>query len=115
MLPFRSRLTLQQRRSEFVRVNTQRPDLIPAILERATRDDPFIDREKLLLPPNLSGSQLSYVVRRRLHMKPEEALFIMCNKTMIPSQMTMYSLYQKLKDPEDGFLYVTCSTENAFG
>ena len=114
MLPFRSRLTFEQRRLEYERISVKRPEYVPTIVVRGSRDAPSIDKEKYLLPRELTGAQLSYVIRRRLRMQATDALFLLCEGTTIPANKDMRQLYSEYAD-EDGFMYITYTLENAFG
>lgn len=114
MSPFRQRLTLHQRRSEYSKVRRQRPDHIPTIIEQGCRDAPLIDKEKFLIPPTLSGAQLSYVVRRRLQLQPNQALFLLCDHSLVHNQVNMGELHVQ-HGGEDGFLYIQYVIENTFG
>lgn len=116
MLPFRTRLTQEQRAREFTRVTTRHPEHVPTILERGDPAAPRLDREKFLLPPNLTVAQLVYVVRRRLRMGSDEALFLVCGKgTVVGGPTTVRELSLRFSDPSDGFLYVRYTLEHAFG
>lgn len=68
-----------------------------------------------MIPEDLNVSQLTYIVRKRLHMKPSEALFLLCNKRMINGPDTLRSIYARHRNREDGFLYIHYSLENVFG
>ena len=114
MLPFRRRLTFEQRRTEFERIHAHRATRIPVIMERNGIDTPRIDKEKFLVPFDLTVSQLMFVARRRLKMDSSKALFLLINGTLPPSSTTMSSLYDKHAS-EDGFMYVVYTTENTFG
>ena len=114
MLPYRLRLTLDQRIRDRHVAFTRKPDHIPIIVERKTNDAPTIDREKFLVPQDLTCAQFLYVIRRRLRMKPSDALFLSCSNRIVPSSTVLSSLYHSNRD-EDGFLYLQYSLENAFG
>ena len=114
MLPFRQRLTEDQRRREFSRVSDKLHRFVPIIMERGDRDAPRIDKEKFLVPVDLTMAQLSFVVRRRLELHAGDALFLMVNKTLCTSTATAGSMYDAQRDT-DGFLYVTYTMENTFG
>mgnify|MGYP006256393727 CR=1 FL=1 len=68
MLPFRTRLTFEQRRAEFERIRVHRESRIPVIMEANGRETPRIDKEKFLVPLDLTIAQLLFVVRRRMQM-----------------------------------------------
>jgi hypothetical protein len=74
-----------------------------------------IDKKKYLVPSDLTCGQFIYVVRRRLHLPPEQAIYLFCSNGVIPSSSSlMSSLYQDHGDP-DGFLYMKYTGENVFG
>jgi GABA(A) receptor-associated protein len=115
MLPFRARLTPEQRRAECERVSARRSGYVPTIVERGDRTAPRIDKEKFLIPVDLTGSQLHFVVRRRLRMEKSEALFLLCEGALVGPHTTVGELYARHRSAEDGFLYVTYTLEHAFG
>ena len=58
--------------------------------------------------------QFIYVIRKRLRLKPEEAIFLFVNGQFISSSAIIGQIYDNLKDA-DGFLYMQYSKENTFG
>lgn len=58
--------------------------------------------------------QFVYVIRKRINLPPEKAIFIFVNDILPPTAATVSSIYAEHKD-EDGFLYVLYSSENTFG
>ena len=77
-------------------------------------DVPDIDKKKYLVPQDLTVGQFVYVVRKRIRLAPEKAIFIFINNVLPPTAALMSSIYDEQKD-EDGFLYVQYSGENTFG
>ena len=55
-----------------------------------------------------------YVIRKRLKMTPDKAIFIFCNGSVLQGSQTIMSIYEKNKD-KDGFLYLIYSGEATFG
>lgn len=85
------------------------------ICEKADRSDiPDIDKKKYLVPADLTVGQFVYVIRKRIKLSPEKAIFIFINNVLPPTAALMSSIYEEQKD-EDGFLYITYSGENTFG
>jgi len=98
------------------RIRDKYPDRIPVIVERSDKSSsvPDIGNRKYLVPGDLSVGQFVYVLRKRINLGPESAMFIFVGN-MLPSPTTsMASLYVDMKD-SDGFLYVKYSGENTFG
>ena len=54
------------------------------------------------------------MVRKRIKLSPEKAIFIFINNILPPTAALLSSVYEEQKD-EDGFLYVQYSGENTFG
>ena len=58
--------------------------------------------------------QFVYVIRKRINLKSEQALFVLINNSLQPSNKLLEEIYEDCKD-DDGFLYVIYSSENTFG
>jgi GABA(A) receptor-associated protein len=83
------------------------------------------------VPADLTVGQFVYVIRKRIKLSPEKAIFIFVDEVLPPTAALMSSIYEEHKglytvpfchhDPltsladEDGFLYITYSGENTFG
>lgn len=83
-------------------------------MEAGGRDTPRVDKEKFLVPFDLTISHLAFVVRKRLRMDSSTALFLLVNGNLPTSSSTMATLYDSHAS-EDGFLYIVYTTENTFG
>lgn len=84
-------------------------------MEKAERSDiPDIDKKKYLVPADLTVGQFVYVVRKRIKLSAEKAIFIFVKNILPPTAAMMSAIYEENKD-EDGFLYMTYSGENTFG
>ncbi|GMH07178.1 hypothetical protein Nepgr_009018 [Nepenthes gracilis] len=106
---------LERRQAEAARIREKYPDRIPVIVERAEKTDiPDIDKKKYLVPADLTVGQFVYVVRKRIKLSPEKAIFIFVKNILPPTAAMMSAIYEENKD-EDGFLYMTYSGENTFG
>ena len=62
-----------------------------------------------------SIAQFVYIIRCRIKMRPEHALFVFVNNVLPPTSALMSEVYEEHKDPTDECLYVTYSGENTFG
>jgi len=116
-LPYKSEFTFDQRFEEAKRVMAKYPDRIPIICERsysAGRDCPNIDKKKYLVPRDLTLGQFLYVIRKRLKLSPDKALFLFINNNIPSSSCLISQLYSRYKD-KDAYLYITYSQENTFG
>ncbi|CAI0648741.1 unnamed protein product [Colletotrichum noveboracense] len=89
--------------------------LIQVICEKVEKSDiATIDKKKYLVPADLTVGQFVYVIRKRIKLSPEKAIFIFVDEVLPPTAALMSSIYEEHKD-EDGFLYITYSGENTFG
>ena len=115
--PFKQQFTFSKRLDEANRVLEKYPDRIPIIVERNTKTHnslPVIDKKKFLVPNDLTVGQFVYVIRKRIKLSPEKAIFLMVNSVLPQTSMLMSDLYAQYKH-DDNFLYITYSSENTFG
>ncbi|KAI9189488.1 ubiquitin-like protein atg8 [Blastocladiella emersonii ATCC 22665] len=113
---FKDEHTFDKRKQEADRIRLKYPDRIPVICEKSEKSDiATIDKKKYLVPADLTVGQFVYVIRKRIKLSPEKALFIFVNDGTLPASAALMSLiYDQYRD-EDGFLYITYSGENTFG
>mmetsp|Transcript_7454 Transcript_7454/g.13911 ORF Transcript_7454/g.13911 Transcript_7454/m.13911 type:complete len:117 (-) Transcript_7454:235-585(-) len=115
MTDYKAEHKFEKRKSEADKIRSKYPDRIPVICEKAKRSDIVdIDKKKYLVPADLTVGQFVYVIRKRIKLSPEKAIFIFVNNTLPPTGAVMSQIYKEHKD-EDGFLYVTYSGESTFG
>lgn len=116
-LCFKSKYSLQDRYNESRKILEKYPDRVPLVCERslsATRYCPYIDKNKYLVPRDLTIGQFIYVIRKRMHLQPEKALFLFMNGIILPASSMLGNLYEYYKE-NDGFIYINYTLENTFG
>ena len=74
----------------------------------------FSVKEKFLVPGDLRMSQFMFVIRKRINIRPEQAIFIFCNGQILLNQSEIKDIYNKNKH-EDNYLYLQYSGESTFG
>jgi GABA(A) receptor-associated protein len=112
---FREEHPFDHRQQESKRMRDKYPDRIPVIVEKASGSDlSDIDKKKYLVPTDLTVGQFVHVIRKRIKLTPEKAIFIFVNKVLPPTAALMSTIYEEQKD-EDGFLYIEYNGENVFG
>lgn len=107
--------TYEEKKQESERIREKYPDRLPIIVKKDKNcilQD--IDKEKYLVPKDMSLSQFMFVIRKRIHLDPATALFILINGNLINGTKIMDNIFNEHKQ-EDGFLYVTYTSENTFG
>jgi len=112
---FKSQHPFEKRKAEADRIRMKYPDRIPVIAEKAEKTNiPDIDKKKYLVPSDLTMGQFVYVIRKRIKLPADQAIFIFVNGTLPPAAAVMSQIYKEFADP-DGFLYVSYSGESTFG
>ncbi len=114
---YKQKVPLSQRVIESVKVRQRFPGRIPVIVEKASMSQssiPDIDKSRYLVPGDLSFGQFIYVIRKRLMLSPDKAIFLFVNNVLIPSSEMMGAVYNRYCDV-DGFLYVIYNGESTFG
>ena len=104
----------EKRLEECVRIRKKYPDRIPVIIERKNTKLADIDRHKFIIASDFTMAQLLYTIRKRLTLKPDQALFLMVNDTLPKSGELLSAVYKEHKG-KDGFLYVKYDIESTFG
>lgn len=105
----------EKRQAEASRILQKFNDRIPVICEKVEKSDiAEIDKRKYLVPSDLTVGQFVYVIRKRIKLPSEKAIFIFVNDILPPTAALLSTVYEEHKD-EDGFLYVLYSGENTFG
>lgn len=115
MSSFKEKFPLKKRKDESTRIRKKYPDRIPVIVEKAKNteiDD--IDKKKYLVPSELTVGQFVYVIRKRIKLSPEQAIFLFIDNKLPPTASLMSQIYKEYGD-NDGFLYVSYSGESTFG
>jgi len=103
------------RLKESQKIKEKYPNRIPVIVEKAEKASiSDIDKRKYLVPADISVAQFMWIVRKRINLNSERAIFLFVNKIVPSSTATLGEIYSQHKD-DDGFLYVAYSGENTFG
>ena len=111
---FQKKHSIEKRKSESFRILEEYPNRVPIICERANKDVVELDRKKYLVPSDLTMGNFMYVIRKRLSLAQEVAIYLFINNKIMPTSMTMDEIYNKHKN-NDGFLYIYYSGESTFG
>lgn len=114
---YKNKKSFDERLDETTKILQKYPDRIPCIIEKSDTDIsvlPNIDKSKFLIPNDLTMSQLIYIIRKRVKIEPEQAIFIFCNGKLIENYKTLENIYKDHQD-KDKYLYLLYSGENTFG
>ena len=115
MKTFREKFSFESRLQESTKIMNKYPDRVPIICSKSRNSTvPQIDKEKYLVPSDLTMGQFVFVIRKRIKLDPAVGIFLFVNNVLPPTASLVGSIYHSYKN-EDGFLYVTYSGENTFG
>uniref|UniRef100_A0A3B4BGQ6 Uncharacterized protein n=1 Tax=Periophthalmus magnuspinnatus TaxID=409849 RepID=A0A3B4BGQ6_9GOBI len=90
----------EKRRSEGEKIRKKYPDRVPVIVEKAPKARiGDLDKKKYLVPSDLTVGQFYFLIRKRIHLRAEDALFFFVNNVIPPTSATMGLLYQVLIPP----------------
>lgn len=109
--------TAEKRKSVSNTLRIQHPDHIPIIIGRAEIiNTPAISKNKFLAPQEIIFGKFIHEIRKNIpNLDPTLSLFFFVgDNILVPNSISLNELYNRYKD-QDGFLYITYSSENTFG
>ena len=113
-MSYKEKHDFDTRKSESTRILSKYPDKIPIICEKSGRNVPDLDKYKFLVPDDITMGQFMFILRKRLELSPEKAIYLFAGNSIMSSSKLMSQIYDEFKD-EDGFLYFKYSSESTFG
>ncbi|XP_076339004.1 gamma-aminobutyric acid receptor-associated protein-like 2 isoform X3 [Tachypleus tridentatus] len=112
---FKEKYSFEQRKKEAANVRTKYPDRIPVVVERDPGSTiPTVDKHRFLVPDDISVAHFMWIIRKRIQLAPEKAIFLFIDRMLPQSSATMGEIYREHSE-EDGFLYIIYSGESTFG
>ena len=115
---YKEMFDLEKRKEESARIRENYQDRIPVICEKDPKAKGVteIQKTKFLVPFDMTVTQFSYIIRRKLELPKEAALFLLVNaEKSVSGNQTINEIYQTSRDQEDGFLYIAYSSELSWG
>ena len=116
--PFKSKYTYEQRKIESGQVRSKNPGKCPVIIQRYHTENKIeeIDRNKFLVPNDMTIHGLMIVIRKRIKVLDEtQALYLFTEKgSIFTSNFLVSQIYDTYVDT-DGYLYLFYNSENTFG
>ena len=112
---FERKYTLQQRQKEVKSLSMRHPSRVPVLIYAADNYQPKIEKNKYLVPKEISMSQFLYIIKKYISIQSNEAIFLYTkNNSIVNSSKTIAEIYNEHKS-DDEFLYFIYSVENTFG
>jgi GABA(A) receptor-associated protein len=75
---------------------------------------PAIDKNKFLVPGDLTLGQFVFVIRKRMELPSDKALFVFVGNSLPTTGTLVREIYRTHCD-DDGFLYMEYCGESTFG
>ena len=99
------------------------PDKVPVVINRAKSSKNLKDLGtiKYLIQDYITVGQFIYILRKRIELKHEEALYLYAvdgsskKEYALTGNADLISVYNEYKNKEDGVLYLKYAGENVFG
>ncbi|XP_044763018.1 uncharacterized protein LOC123319974 [Coccinella septempunctata] len=104
-------------KEEILAIRSRFPTKVPVIVRKFTWDKelPLLDKSKFLVPQDITMSQFQMIIRNRMQLHPNKALYLLVNdRSLISSSMTVAQVYKEFGE-QDGYLYVTYASQESFG
>tara|TARA_B110001450_G_scaffold57501_1_gene54131 strand:- start:693 stop:1061 length:369 start_codon:yes stop_codon:yes gene_type:complete len=106
---------IKNRIDETTRIRAKYPERVPIIVKKAAgsilKD---IDKSKYLAPVDMTLSQFIIIIRKRVKIESDKAIFVFIDNVLPPLSASMIYLYENMKS-HDGFLYIYYNGESTFG
>ena len=113
-MQFKDKYTLLQLQSEYKKITKKFKDRVPIVIEIKENSTLKLDKFKYLCPHDLSISQFQYIIRQRLSITADKAIFLFVNNTL-PCPYKLLSEIHKEEKHESGFLFISLTEESTFG
>jgi GABA(A) receptor-associated protein len=105
----------EKRIEESTRIIGKYPDRVPIIVEAKHNTKlQDLDKHKYLVPKEMTVGQFIYVIRKRLKLKKDQAIFVFVDNKLPVTSELIERLYDSHKN-EDGFMYMVYAGESTFG
>ena len=112
---FKESVEFSKRIEESSRIISKYPDRVPIIVEAKHNTKlPDLDKHKYLVPKEMTIGQFMYVIRRRLKLKKDQAIFVFVDNKLPVTSELISTVYDNHKN-EDGFMYMIYAGESTFG
>ncbi len=106
--------SFDKRASEAKRAIAKHPNKVPTLLFKGTDATPESKNHKYLLPKDMIISEFQVIIRKYIHLSPDQAIFLFVNGVLPRAASTIEEIYREHKS-EDGYLKVTYTIESTFG
>jgi GABA(A) receptor-associated protein len=111
-------MSISVQQAEIKRIRERFPSRIPVFITKAithsSNELPNLQKNKFLVPMDLTVGQFIYIIRKQLRVSSDKAIFIFVKNTLPTTGMRMKELYAQYAD-YDGLLHLVYTSESTFG
>jgi GABA(A) receptor-associated protein len=117
---YKKNTTTEERKIKSQKLKELYPNRVPVIAEMSSSSSSyskFVEQNhkvKYLVPNEITMGQFVKILRDKMKIESNTALFFFINNKLPPMTSLVYNLYEQHKD-EDGFLYIEFCEESTFG
>ena len=114
---FETDIPFDKRLAESTSIQKKYPTRLLVICEKhvSCTTLPSMDKRKFLVPRDLTFGQFMYVVRRRIRLDKDKAIFLTLRDGTMPASSSLLVDIASRHKHDDGFFYIFYTAENAFG
>ena len=94
---YKDKFTLEERKKQSKMIMEKYPKRIPVICD-VSKQLPDLDKHKYLIPDDLKSETFMFLIRKRMNLSPETALYFFVNEKVMYSSCLMVQIYNKYKD-----------------
>uniref|UniRef100_A0A8D0YMM3 GABA type A receptor associated protein like 2 n=1 Tax=Sus scrofa TaxID=9823 RepID=A0A8D0YMM3_PIG len=88
---FKEDHSLEHRCVESAKIRAKYPDRVPVIVEKVSGSQIVdIDKRKYLVPSDITVAQFMWIIRKRIQLPSEKAIFLFVDKTVPQSSMQKF-------------------------
>jgi GABA(A) receptor-associated protein len=106
------KLPAASKRKEYEKIHAEFPHHIPVIV--FAPDDLNLNKHKFLIQQDMTVGQFMYILRGRINLNENDAIFLFVNNTMVSVSQLISIVYKEYKN-ESGFVYLHLQKEATFG
>jgi len=119
MEKFKKEQSFEQRLEASEKILARYPDRVQVLVftdSKWNRETlPPLDKNKYLVPKDLTVGQFVYVIRKRIKLAPEKAMFIFTSDNVLPPTSALMSKVYEDHKESCGYLVMNLAGESTFG
>uniref|UniRef100_A0A7S3JLX0 Autophagy-related protein n=1 Tax=Euplotes harpa TaxID=151035 RepID=A0A7S3JLX0_9SPIT len=106
----------EKRKNDCQKIRKKHPHKLPVIVTKEKSSKyKILEKEKYMIPDDITVGQFQAIIRKRLELAPEYSLFFFINGRIMPKQDSLLQDVFERNKNDDGFLYIEYSEERDKG